>query len=248
MLRPEQVRLGREKKDLCIRLKDDIEKAHRDTDRRFKTHHGSPVDYFYRWMVKSSPMAMRMPSATTRTPRRTPSLIARERRGFSGSAENSVLFCTSMPRSLIALILAPSFIARRSCRRVRAIIPGKSAKRKSPRLRHAKPAASQRPPRPMSRRIRRRMKRHKENFGIWRGRCATAFPGRTRAVGVRGEKHDQRLGRARRAGARYEDNSKNRNPQSLGWLLKAQNDTLLREYALYWTAQAQRALGRYADA
>src|SRR5882672_2608962 len=36
MLRPEQVRLGREKKDLCIRLKDDIEKAHREYDRRFK--------------------------------------------------------------------------------------------------------------------------------------------------------------------------------------------------------------------
>ncbi len=46
----------------------------------------------------------------------------------------------------------------------------------------------------------------------------------------------------------YEDNSKNRNAQALGWLLKAQNDLLLREYALYWTAQTQRALGRYADA
>lgn len=46
----------------------------------------------------------------------------------------------------------------------------------------------------------------------------------------------------------YEDNSKNRNAQALGWLLKAQNDTLLREYALYWTAQTQRALGRYPDA
>jgi len=29
MLRPEQVRLGRENRDICIRLKDDIEKAHR---------------------------------------------------------------------------------------------------------------------------------------------------------------------------------------------------------------------------
>ncbi|PYT54596.1 MAG: hypothetical protein DMG43_05715, partial [Acidobacteria bacterium] len=35
MLRPEQVRLGRQNKDLCIRLKDDIEKAHREYDRRF---------------------------------------------------------------------------------------------------------------------------------------------------------------------------------------------------------------------
>ena len=45
----------------------------------------------------------------------------------------------------------------------------------------------------------------------------------------------------------YEDYSKSRSGQAIGWLLKAQNDTLLREYALYWTAQAQRALGRYAD-
>jgi hypothetical protein len=52
MLRPEQVRLGREQKDLCIRLKDDIEKAHREYDRRFKPIMDHPVDYFYRWMVE----------------------------------------------------------------------------------------------------------------------------------------------------------------------------------------------------
>ena len=52
MLRPEQVRLGREKKDLCVRLKDDIEKAHREYDRRFKPIMDHPVDYFYRWMVE----------------------------------------------------------------------------------------------------------------------------------------------------------------------------------------------------
>lgn len=52
MLRPEQVRLGRENKDLCIRLKDDIEKAHREYDRRFKPIMDHPVDYFYRWLVE----------------------------------------------------------------------------------------------------------------------------------------------------------------------------------------------------
>jgi hypothetical protein len=52
MLRPEQVRLGREHKDLCSRLKDDIEKAHREYDRRFKPIMDHPVDYFYRWMVE----------------------------------------------------------------------------------------------------------------------------------------------------------------------------------------------------
>jgi soluble lytic murein transglycosylase len=46
----------------------------------------------------------------------------------------------------------------------------------------------------------------------------------------------------------YEDFSKHRVPQALGWLLKAQGDALLREYALYWTAQAQLNLGRSAEA
>jgi hypothetical protein len=52
MLRPEQVRLGRQHKDICIRLKDDIEKAHREYDRRFRPIMDHPVDYFYRWLVE----------------------------------------------------------------------------------------------------------------------------------------------------------------------------------------------------
>ena len=52
MLRPEQVRLGRVHKDLCLRLRDDIEKAHKEYDRRFRTILDHPVDYFYYWMVE----------------------------------------------------------------------------------------------------------------------------------------------------------------------------------------------------
>lgn len=52
MLRPEQVRLGREHKDICIRMKDDIEKAHKEYDRRFRPIMDHPVDYFYRWLVE----------------------------------------------------------------------------------------------------------------------------------------------------------------------------------------------------
>src|SRR5256712_8485285 len=40
---------------------------------------------------------------------------------------------------------------------------------------------------------------------------------------------------------------KNRSGQAVGLFVKAQNATLVREYALYWTGQAQRALGRNAD-
>src|SRR5256885_2756380 len=40
-------RLGRQNRDLCIRLKDDIEKAHREYDRRFKPIMDHPVDYWF---------------------------------------------------------------------------------------------------------------------------------------------------------------------------------------------------------
>ena len=52
MLKPDQVKLGRENKDICIRLCDDIDKAHREYDRRFKPIMAHPVDYFYHWMVQ----------------------------------------------------------------------------------------------------------------------------------------------------------------------------------------------------
>jgi hypothetical protein len=74
MLRPEQVKLGRANRDLCIRLKDDIEKAHREYDRRFKPIMDHPVDYFYRWMVEiladGDPSALGdYPYTTTAKPR-----------------------------------------------------------------------------------------------------------------------------------------------------------------------------------
>jgi soluble lytic murein transglycosylase len=46
----------------------------------------------------------------------------------------------------------------------------------------------------------------------------------------------------------YEDYSKNRAQQALGWLKKAEGDTTLREYALYWSAQSKRTMKRTADA
>ena len=52
MLRPEEVRIGRENRDLCFRLRDDIEKAHKEYDRRFQSIQSHPVDYFYDWMVE----------------------------------------------------------------------------------------------------------------------------------------------------------------------------------------------------
>jgi hypothetical protein len=52
MLRPEQVRQGRENRDICARLREDIEKARKEYDRRFRPILDHPVDYFRHWMVE----------------------------------------------------------------------------------------------------------------------------------------------------------------------------------------------------
>jgi hypothetical protein len=52
MLKPDQVKLGREHKDLCLRLHEEIGKARKDYERRFGPILGHGVDYFYHWMVE----------------------------------------------------------------------------------------------------------------------------------------------------------------------------------------------------
>jgi len=52
MLRPADVQLGKENNDLCSRLRDDIERAHKEYERRFHAILDHPVDYFYAWMVE----------------------------------------------------------------------------------------------------------------------------------------------------------------------------------------------------
>jgi hypothetical protein len=52
LLRPEEVRQGRAHKDLCTRLRSEMDKARKEYDRRFKTIQDHPVDYFHDWMVE----------------------------------------------------------------------------------------------------------------------------------------------------------------------------------------------------
>ena len=52
LLQPKEVRLGREHKDICLRLRVDIDKARKEYDRRFRAIQDHPVDYFYDWMVE----------------------------------------------------------------------------------------------------------------------------------------------------------------------------------------------------
>jgi peptidoglycan lytic transglycosylase len=46
----------------------------------------------------------------------------------------------------------------------------------------------------------------------------------------------------------YEEHSHGHEQQAFTWFTKASSDTLLREYVLYWTAQAKHGLGRSKDA
>ncbi len=52
LLRPNDVRLGRENRDICARLRSDLDKARKEYDRRFHSILDQPVDYFHRWMVE----------------------------------------------------------------------------------------------------------------------------------------------------------------------------------------------------
>jgi hypothetical protein len=52
LLHPKEVRLGRENKDICHRLRSDIDKARKEYDRRFRAIQDHPVDYFHHWMLE----------------------------------------------------------------------------------------------------------------------------------------------------------------------------------------------------
>ena len=52
LLKPKEVRLGREHNDICRRLRSDLDKARKEYDRRFQAILDHPVDYFHRWMVE----------------------------------------------------------------------------------------------------------------------------------------------------------------------------------------------------
>jgi hypothetical protein len=52
LLRPQDVRQGRENKDICHRLRNDLDKARKEYDRRFRAILDHPVDYFHHWMVE----------------------------------------------------------------------------------------------------------------------------------------------------------------------------------------------------
>ena len=52
LLHPKDVRSGRENRDICHRLRSDIDKARKEYDRRFRAIQDHPVDYFHHWMLE----------------------------------------------------------------------------------------------------------------------------------------------------------------------------------------------------
>ena len=193
-------------------------------------------------------MAMRMPSANTRTRRPRAITSCTQPARFTGSPENSVLFCTSMLRSFISLILAVCL----SLGSAADALAQSSRQKRKPKKPKAAPCQIGCRPETSAPKVAAETPAdeaaEKELSDLARA-LRNGVPGSYEKLSAFAVKHTTSVWGARAALALgYEDNSKNRNAQALGWLLKAQNDTLLREYALYWTAQAQRALGRYADA
>ena len=52
LLRPKDVDSGRQNKDICERLRVDLDKARKEYDRRFRAISDHPVDYFHHWMLE----------------------------------------------------------------------------------------------------------------------------------------------------------------------------------------------------
>ncbi len=52
LLRPKEVKLGREHKDVCHRMRGELDKARKEYDRRFHAIQDHPVDYFHHWLVE----------------------------------------------------------------------------------------------------------------------------------------------------------------------------------------------------
>ena len=193
-------------------------------------------------------MAMRMPSANILTPR--PRDITSCTRGlrFSTSAESSVLFCSSMLRSLVALILAV-VLSLGSASDLFAQSPQSKRKTKKPKAVPCQTGCKPETSVPRVAADTPEEEAAQKELGDLARAVHSGVPGSYQKLSAFAVKNTTSVWGARAALALgYGDYSKSRNAPALGWLIKAQNDTLLREYALYWTALAQRALGRTADA
>jgi len=193
-------------------------------------------------------MATPMPSATIHSPR--PCAITNRALSvrFAGSSPDAVLFCVSMSRSLVALILIVSL----SLGSAFGAFAQSSRHKRKPKKPKSPPCQSGCKPDTSAPQVAADTPEDEaaqKTLSDLARALHNATPGSYEKLSAFAVKNTTNVWGARAALALgYEDYSKNRTAQGLGWLLKAQNDLLLREYALYWTAQAERALGRNAEA
>src|SRR5437899_4906582 len=197
---------------------------------------------------KSSRKGTSTPSATTRTPRPRDITSQTLSAHFCSDSAQAVLFCSSITRSLVAwvLIFGLSFGGTFDAVAQTSKHQRKSKKPKPPPCRTGcKPETSE----PQVAADTPEDEAGQKELSELARALHNAAPGAYEKLSAFAAKNTANVWGARAALALgYDEYMKNRSGQAVGLFVKAQNDTLLREYALYWTAQAQRALGRNADA
>lgn len=193
-------------------------------------------------------MATRTPWVSIPTPRLRGITEAPHGRRFCGCSEGAVEWCLPMLRSLIALMLALALSLGSSF----DLLAGSSQhkrKSKKPAVPPCRTGCKPETPAPQVPANTPEEEAAQKELTELAREVRNGVPGAYAGLSAFAAKNNTNVWGARAALALgYEDLSKNRMAQALGWLLKAQSDTLLREYALYWTAQAQINLGRKADA
>ncbi len=229
MLRPEDVRVGRENKDLCIRLRDDIEKAHKEYDRRFQSIQSHPVDYFYDWMVEI--LGGGDAQALGEYPYPSPSC--------TGSV-NTAAGKTACSRTLVRCAALAVFLLIAACPGLHAQTVKKPAKKPA-----AKTAAKapRKPAAPVAaaaadageKRLAQLSRALRDNGNATTYAALSAFANQN-------AKND--LGARAALALGYYDLSRDKPELALAWLRKAVGDKLLREYVQYWQAQTSLALGQ----
>ena len=189
-----------------------------------------------------------MPWAITRTPRRRAITNRTQAAHFSSDSPKAVLFCLSMSRILVVwmLIFGLSFGGTLDAVAQTSQHKRKSKKPKSPPCRTGCKPETSTPQ--VAADTPEDEAAQKELSEVARA-LHNGAPGAYERLSAFATKNSANVWGARAALALgYDEYMKNRSGQAVGWFVKGQNDALLREYALYWTAQAQRALGRYAEA
>src|SRR6266851_926819 len=156
---------------------------------------------------------------------------------FFGCSENAVLFCLPMARILLALVLIIG-LSFGSAFDVLAQSPTHKHKSKKPKSPPCQTGCKPDTSAPQVAADTPEDEAAQKELSDLARALHNATPGSYEKLSAFAAKNTTNVWGARAALALgYSDFSKNRNGQGLGWLLKAQNDTLLREYALYWTAQ-----------